>query len=800
MIKKAFLILILIALPRVAGTKSIYLNGAYYYDTDADGFVDSIVITYSGPLRDGDRNVLLQLINLPAWRNFTTHSLSFVQTGVIALRVTENRQTPVTSIVSSDYITIEERELSDERVIRRNGLRPRDRVAPVLVSARWISYNREIDSLIVTFSEEVNAFTHEQPFFFRVPGGALYRVVLGEGNLEGSTFSAEIFQEQSGEMHAGDSVWINTDADITDLEGNVQKNEMNRRVLLKYDLYQNIIRFNNAFYYDRDADGMVDSIEILMDGVVTESSLADLLSRTTLPAERNFTIERARADTGKLIFLVHEGGPEPRTSVFNFDRIQLRGGVIPGNGYVEAGDIQIQDRVAPVLLRAHLERHETGADTVILTLSETVHRIGSGVPFLFRRPGGNAYEVLLSRVSQHESRYVGHVVSVSETMVEGDLVWIDTAYRINDMVGNVQNNPENRRVPLTISVLDIPVNITSAAYFDRDADGFIDKIKIRYNGPVIEEDIEGFVSLIRLPTIRSFTIDSIRNIAGVLMIYVQEHGSEPRTSSLPGDRIRVEQGRLTGGGILLAQHLQVLDSMAPVLVSAHLDRYGVGRDSLHLRFSEQITEFSAYQPFLFRKPSGDEYEVLLYTSGNLHGAGYTAGVRFVGNNAGMEANDSVWINVRANINDYLQNTQWNDANRRVLLTIKHHLSFRIVAENNPFLEGKRPLPQVVVDAYRAQGMTPPSDGLVIMVEPDPAFAMVIVLQGEVSIYDVVQNPVIRRKSMVFERERNRLYFVWDGCNWQGRKTGIGTYAAVVRVRDQSGGIVEKRINLGIKRR
>lgn len=89
--------------------------------------------------------------------------------------------------------------------------------------------------------------------------------------------------------------------------------------------------------------------------------------------------------------------------------------------------------------------------------------------------------------------------------------------------------------------------------------------------------------------------------------------------------------------------------------------------------------------------------------------------------------------------------------------------------------------------------------MVIIVEPDRVISHEYPLKGTVSIYDVVQNPVIQKKTMVFHNETNRLYFVWDGRNYNGRKVGTGTYLAVINVTGPDKRKFSSKINIGVKR-
>ena len=148
--------------------------------------------------------------------------------------------------------------------------------------------------------------------------------------------------------------------------------------------------------------------------------------------------------------------------------------------------------------------------------------------------------------------------------------------------------------------------------------------------------------------------------------------------------------------------------------------------------------------------------------------------------------------------DVQDNVQLNALNRRVLQRWRHTF-FTVMAENNPFTEGRRPMPEIVKSIYARKGLVAPADGMVIVAEPDRVFRESLDLEGTVSIYDVVHNPVIQKKKMLFDSGKNRLYFVWDGNNYNGRKTGTGTYLAIVKVKDRSGKEITRQLNLGIKR-
>ncbi|NLG16042.1 MAG: hypothetical protein GX556_01785 [Fibrobacter sp.] len=792
-----FALFFLIYASSMGVTKNIYVSSALYYDNNADGFIDSIIFNYSGMVSDGDIPAFINLLSMPSWRNFAVQGGRLISDKLIEIRVRENRTTPITSVTAQDGFQTQQGTLPGGGEVKANSFMARDHLSPVIVSANLISYNGFIDSLRIVFSEPVNSFSSSEPYNFKVPSGQSYTVSFSGSGLNGNTFNGAVSQEQSGVIKGGDSVWIKPQASVSDPLGNSQLNPANRRVAVTATTVSNSVEFTNAYYYDRDADGFIDSIMVTFTGDLHPEDIDAITGLITLPPERNFTIESVSLSDGGVVLTVREDSSEPRTSVGSDEKIIVRGGLIPGRRIVGEATLSIQDRVAPVLLSAHLETHEVGDDTLLITFSERVAPVSSGQPFIFHN-GSGRYAVVLSSVSTIGNEYTGRIISVQQTMSVGDSVWINTGVSTRDLTGNIQNNSLNRRVFLSINNLDVPVEINSAVYFDDNGNGFVDRINLEYSGPVNTGDLQRILELLSLPSARNFTVQSISQHNSSIVLRVNERRSQPRTSVSSDDRIRVNKGRTPGGGFLVSKTLQVIDSVAPVLLSAHLDWYGQSNDILRTVFSEPVKSNFSQRPFLFKLPGGGIYVVLVENS-TINGDRFSARVVSVSAENGMQVNDSVWINTEAGISDNPGNIQLNSSNRRVLLTVAAHFNMRVLAENNPFSEGKRPMPKVVLDAYSRNGKQSPPDGLVVIVEPDRALRESLEMEGTISIYDVVHNPVVQKKSMVFDSRKNRLYYVWDGNNYNGRKTGTGTYQAVIKIKDRTGKKITRNLNLGVKR-
>lgn len=379
-------------------------------------------------------------------------------------------------------------------------------------------------------------------------------------------------------------------------------------------------------------------------------------------------------------------------------------------------------------------------------------------------------------------------------------------HKILDSIIVTYRNP---KLPLDTARISVPFSISktisfpAATYNDRDADGFIDSIFIGVSGVFSkEEDMARLAALITLPPERNFKIDSVYATSGGLVYIVTENSSVPQTYVTKTDIIGVKQGLLPAGGMVVGGTITVQDKISPVIVSAQL--IAGSSDSVKVTFSEPVAPFTSSEPFLFRKPGGAEYEVLLDPNGTLSGDHYTytARVRQVQNDSYISSSDSTWINPAANIADTAGNIQLDPHNRRVELSVKQ-VPYTVIPKviNNP-LSPNTPVPANVIDAYAEAGKKLPPDntGMVIVVEPkDGKVRPGIKLSGTASVFDVVKNIIIEDIPMV--EKDGVLFLVWDGRNSKGRKVSTGTYVAVMKITDNQNPPYKenKSIRIGVKR-
>ena len=131
-----------------------------------------------------------------------------------------------------------------------------------------------------------------------------------------------------------------------------------------------------------------------VNGVFSPEDIGTLAGLITLPSSRGFRIDSIVYVPGGLVYYVRESAVIPQTSVNSKDVIVTRQGMLPAGGFVADGTINIEDRVAPVIISALLVVSATG-DSVQVIFSEPVGAFSSSRPFLFRKPGGDSVVVHL---------------------------------------------------------------------------------------------------------------------------------------------------------------------------------------------------------------------------------------------------------------------------------------------------------------------------------------------------------------------------------------------------------------------
>ncbi|MDG5815925.1 hypothetical protein QA601_12610 [Chitinispirillales bacterium ANBcel5] len=233
-------------------SRIIEINRAVYYDNSADGFIDSIFISTSHSLTDEEADHFASQFILPAYRGFKVDSVSSVGGGV-ALHVREEGGTmPRTGITEADQVVVIGGWMPNGGLIESSVIKVEDMVAPVILSAQFISDGSITDTLIVTFSEQVQNISDNEPFLLSTSENQQYYLVLDSAaTTDNIVFRFPVTNIRNVTfVNNNDSIWINFISDIRDEASNYQRNPLNRRVLLNvkikpYNLVARVI--NNPY-------------------------------------------------------------------------------------------------------------------------------------------------------------------------------------------------------------------------------------------------------------------------------------------------------------------------------------------------------------------------------------------------------------------------------------------------------------------------------------------------------------------------------------------------------------------------
>lgn len=349
---------------------------------------------------------------------------------------------------------------------------------------------------------------------------------------------------------------------------------------------------------------------------------------------------------------------------------------------------------------------------------------------------------------------------------------------VSDYHGNLPHL-KNQAVPIKAK----PPQINLAWYKDKEGDGVVDAVYLKFLREVEPEDILFSLTwsgVIRLEKITSehfsynsdnFTLkvnlpDSFKTDAGVKtstnMFAVISFKSYPE----------------------LIRNSVVFDSVAPVIESATIapGEYTEGdevRDILSVYFSEDVKIDPERNPFLFIRKRDTEYKIenleVLNTRGDLVTFTFTtvSGVDY------PENNDSIWIDPNGKVGDENDTRQTYSTNRRVPLAVKNPKgAWNVKVGPNPFNpDSVKGIRFYVVQESRHKAKAVAKD---IMVK----------------IYDAMGNVVFQ--SNKYSEDETGFSLLWNGYNRKNRKAGKGSYSAVIVVEDEDGKKVFKKL-IGVKK-
>ena len=339
---------------------------------------------------------------------------------------------------------------------------------------------------------------------------------------------------------------------------------------------------------------------------------------------------------------------------------------------------------------------------------------------------------------------------------------------------------------------EVPPDILSAYYYDKDGNGVVDTVIIEFNKAVKLEALSAEFTWAGKKTGKiesnhfSFVTGSEGQDNSRVAVDVSGRFQDIKVKTSENMRLTLEYSSQASA----ERTADVLDKAAPVITSAvyHPGAMAKGQpqpDTLNVTFSEKIADpGSSSSPFRFYRRTNNaniEYEMDLKqigTSGNT--------IRYLVNSFSVEEveiaekGDSVRIKTPDIYGDENGNLQNVPTNHLVLVEVKNMpVDFVVNVGPNPFM---------------ANGV----DHVTIKIDPQAKATDVKLETARVRIYDPLGN-------IVFDKKLNNVKakdaeIGWYGRNLKGRYVGSGTYLAIVEAKVEGGESMKpSRHPIGIKR-
>ncbi|MBD3392315.1 MAG: hypothetical protein GF418_09625, partial [Chitinivibrionales bacterium] len=186
-------------------SRTLSLSAAYYFDRNADGFIDSIQVNMNVDLTAADLGAIEDFVKLPSSRSFGSDVRYVSAGGGFAILVSETGDEPRTGVDAQDKLRLTSGVMDHGGLVNASEKQIQDRMAPVIVEAIVVLGDSLGDTLKVRFSEPVATITHTRPFLFRSVTDSLYAGTIKEPDQNGTAFSSLVTFSGISDVRKGDS-------------------------------------------------------------------------------------------------------------------------------------------------------------------------------------------------------------------------------------------------------------------------------------------------------------------------------------------------------------------------------------------------------------------------------------------------------------------------------------------------------------------------------------------------------------------------------------------------------------------
>ncbi len=448
------------------------------------------------------------------------------------------------------------------------------------------------------------------------------------------------------------------------------------------------------------------------------------------------------------------------------------------------------DGVGPALTAASvIENLGNESNVLVLTFSESIvtSTLNGNQLLLINGSLSDPIPLFIESIidSLGENLFIVNVSSESDLPQAGDSLRLVPKGQ-NGLISDLNANlPHDLNPSVVLTLKKGPAAISSAAYFDGNADGFVDYATVRFKRSVDRSEFASvkilwnFNSKSKGETLTKDHIDFINDSTIKVPVGGALINPENRLTN-PNMDIRISYSGFTDYPITSP----VADSAAPVALSArvypgaYLENDSRQPDTLKVLLSEPILLSFGSKPFSLSPKDGSPD---LAPDMHLTGLSQTT-YHFTIPNSNLDESllftngDSLYINPDAEMADTRGKIQDNPLNNRVpVKVVWPPATWRKSAGPNPF--------------------SPSTKGESIMIKLKPTTPVDLRnVQITCTIFDAIGNVLF---SETLQLRDNAFLGIWDGRNQNGRIVGEGTYSAFLVIEDGSGSETKLKIPLGI---
>jgi len=439
-------------------------NGAFF-DSDGDGSVDKMVVSYSIELKIVPDSINFGFPSATDMRTLRKGTDTFTDDGnILTVTLAKPLDACVTAYTLGTKSTARS-FLESQGVTKVTPFTLYDSTGPV-ISADVILHEKigsGDDTITVAFSESVNLDMNVSGVMLLLHNGQENKVTVA-GIIEQTDNTMKMVVSCAGGISDGDSLFINSSGTLTDMANNHAHMNNPKRPISIREAPPTLV----SAYYTADKNGCLDKVVVKF---VKKINSGDLSVTLKWADDKDVDIDKSK------ISQVND----------TIVQIDIRG-LLTGSKVVTSGSMKITakhakfsdnimktsvfDMAAPVIMSAVLrpsseKTNGNYIDTLTVVFSEEIENINAEKPFTFMNmPSGASYSMILENsfsATGDASRQIFYVSSYEgvEFPDKSDSIRIDVAEKVIDRNGNAQKYEDNRYAPMTSMQIPFTVSVKS---------------------------------------------------------------------------------------------------------------------------------------------------------------------------------------------------------------------------------------------------------------------------------------------------------------------------------------------------